>query len=241
MNPTSKPLKMSLRVIDNQWMTPTVFSLKFTPAEQDKIPGFAAGQFVSVTIPGAGPKGRDLRRAYSIASPPEQEYLELCVKLVPDGPGTQYLSQLKKDDLFEGILPFGDFVYKTEPSRHVCFVATGTGVAPFRAMALSKNYQQTPPASAICLFGSTREEELLYDQDFSKLSSIKWVPCLSRCDENWNGFKGRVTHYLRESKLDWANTDFYLCGNGQMISEVKAFLMEEMKVEKKAVIVEKYY
>src|SRR5262245_37571256 len=141
-------------VIHNKKVTPTVFELAF---KTDQPCSFKAGQFISIIIPGAGPKGRDLRRAYSIASPPEFDHLELCITLVEGGPGTRSLSSLKAGDTFKGVAPYGDFIFKTPPNRHVLFFATGTGIAPFRAMILSKSYQQAPPKSATCLVG-VREE-----------------------------------------------------------------------------------
>src|SRR3954468_16097009 len=108
-------------------LTPTVFELTFDTNEPVE---FQAGQFISIVIPGAGPKGRDLRRAYSIASAPEVRPVELCVKLVEDGPGTNYLYKLKEGDSFRGFAPYGDFTYEPKPGRHAMFIATGTGLAP---------------------------------------------------------------------------------------------------------------
>lgn len=214
-------------------LTRSVFELKF---ETNRPLDFIGGQFISVVIPGAGPQGRDLRRAYSIASSPEINPIELCIKLVPSGPGTTYLSHLRnKDDQFKIFAPYGDFVYKTLPQRHACFIATGTGVAPFRSMVFSKAFRSAPPLSAHCLFGVRDEEELLYMDDFAKESStnplfnqiFRWLPTLSRPSSNWKGLQGRVTDLLKnmDSGFAWLETDYYLCGNGAMIDEVKAFLL----------------
>src|SRR5690348_7481713 len=99
-------------------LTPTVFQTSF---ETDAALQFQAGQFVSVIVPGAGPKGRDLRRAYSVASAPENRPVELCIKIVEDGPGTQYLYSLKAGDTFRVMAPYGDFVYKPKVGRSICF------------------------------------------------------------------------------------------------------------------------
>ena len=197
-------------------LTPTVFDQTF---ETDKPLEFSAGQFVSIIIPGAGPKGRDLRRAYSVASSPEQRPVELCVKIVEDGPGTQYLFRLKPNDTFKAMAPYGDFTYKAKAGRHVCFVATGTGIAPFRAMAMSTHFQQSPPASATCLLGVRTEEELLYQDStggFGAATGVKLINTVSKPTDAWKGFRGRVTDYLQSLGMDypWLETDFYLCGNG---------------------------
>jgi CDP-4-dehydro-6-deoxyglucose reductase len=229
-------------------VTPTVFELAFEPGEPvnpahhgEKF-HFQAGQFISIVIPGAGPKGRDLRRAYSIASCPEVRPVELCVKLVEEGPGTNYLYHLKPGETFKGYAPYGDFVYEPKHDRHICFVSTGTGVAPFRSMLESKHYNENKAKTVLCLLGVRTEDELLYHEHFVNHREVKWVPAVSKPTDKWKGFKGRVTDYLRslDNHFPWTDCEFYLCGNGEMIKEVKA-LLAERKVEPAAIHMEKYY
>lgn len=225
-------------------LTPTVFEIGF---ETDSSVEFIAGQFISIVIPGAGPNGRDLRRAYSIASEPSQRPVELCVKLVEKGPGTNYLYKLREGDVFKGVAPYGDFVFEHKPGRHVCFISTGTGIAPFRSMLLSKNFSDNLPASVMCLLGVRDEDEILYDEEMSKLSwgnkKLRWVTAVSRPkSDQYKGFRGRVTDYLRSLGQDypWVDTDYYLCGAGAMIDEVKAILTEK-GVQKDSIHQEVYY
>src|ERR1700746_2243310 len=145
-----KATEFKCQVKSHRMLTPTVFEITF---DTDQPMEFKAGQFVSVIVPGAGPKGRDLRRAYSIASAPELRPVELCVKLVEDGPGTNYLYTMRTGAEFRGVAPYGDFIYRTHSAKNACFIATGTGIAPFRAMVYSTSYKQDPPAKAYCLLG----------------------------------------------------------------------------------------
>src|SRR4051794_15492745 len=97
-----KATEFRCKVKSFQMLTPTVFETTF---ETEHPLVFEPGQFASVIVPGAGPKGRDLRRAYSIASGPEVYPIELCIKLVEDGPGTSYLYNLKVGDSFRIMAP----------------------------------------------------------------------------------------------------------------------------------------
>jgi NAD(P)H-flavin reductase len=219
-------------------LTPTVYELGFdTEPKFD----FEAGQFISVVVPGAGPKGRDLRRAYSIASAPEVRPVELCIKVVEDGPGSNYLYKLRPNDEFKGYAPYGDFTFEPKAGRHAFFISTGTGIAPFRAMVMSEAYRKATPVSAKCIIGVRTEEELLYQKDFDELP-VEWISAVSQPSGNWKGFKGRVTDYLRALGPDfpWKETEYYLCGNGSMITEVKAILAEK-GVDKESIHQEKYY
>lgn len=248
-------------VKSHRMITSTVFELAF---ESEPIPSadpakcvpmepfnFRAGQYISIVVPGAGPNGRDLRRAYSIASEPEKRPVELCVKIVDSGPGSNYLNNLRPGDQFRGYAPYGDFTYETPATRGVCFIATGTGIAPFRAMMLSKEFQMNLPVDALCILGIRDEEELLYKTELSDriFKSIngnsfcsKWIPCVSQPKREWAGFRGRVTDYLRSlgDSYPWKDTDYYLCGAGQMIDEVRAILTEK-GVEKDAILREIYF
>ncbi len=220
-------------------LTPTVFEVAFKPSSELS---FEAGQFISIIVPGAGPHGRDLRRAYSIASAPEQHPVELCVKLVEGGPGTNFLFKLRPGDQFRGMAPYGDFTYEPKPGRHACFIATGTGIAPFRSMILSDFFKQNVPAGATCLLGVSDEAEVLYDAELKAISGLRWVPCVSRPKGDWAGFRGRVTDYLRSLGEDypWQQSEFYLCGSGAMIDEVKQILAER-GVEKTSIHQEVYF
>ncbi len=240
-----KALTVEATLIAKKTLTADVIELLFRAEPEFS---FQPGQFISIVVPGRGPGGRDLRRAYSIASAPElksgdRSVFELCVKLVEGGPGTQYLNGLKIGEKLTGMAPFGDFVFKPKAGRHAIFIATGTGIAPFRSMVLSKIYRENLPVSAKLLFGARSEVDLLYTEEMlGVLGAGSWVQALSRPELNWCGFKGRVTDWLRqnEAAIAWSETEFYLCGNGAMIDEVKQILSSK-GVEKPSIHQEVYY
>ncbi len=222
-----------------RFVTPTVFHLVF---EADQGFTFKAGQFLSVIVPVSAEK--NLRRAYSIASAPEDTTHHLCVKLVDTGPGTNYLTGLKPGESFSFMAPYGHFIFRPGTGRTAVFVSTGTGISPFHSIAFSKGFLDQPPPRSICLFGARSEDELLYADRF-QTSTIEWVPCLSRPTGNWSGYRGRVTDFLRhqishDASFDFKAADFYLCGNGEMIREAKQLLFER-GVEKAQIFQEAYF
>ncbi|TMA72814.1 MAG: hypothetical protein E6J72_20250, partial [Deltaproteobacteria bacterium] len=77
-----------------EW-TPRTRSLFLRAAGGARMP-FRAGQFISLELPvGERPP---LVRPYSIASDPDDELIEICVDLVPDGMGSAYLFSLAAGD-----------------------------------------------------------------------------------------------------------------------------------------------
>src|SRR5439155_26410749 len=95
---------------------------------------YVPGQFVSFT---AEIKGSPITRAYSIASPPNGRRFDLCLNRVLEGHLSPYLFDLKPGDLVRMTGPFGGFIFR-QPVQDSVLVATGTGVAPFRAMLIDQ-------------------------------------------------------------------------------------------------------
>ena len=229
------------KVTGRKTLAQDVFELKLA-----RPPGltFQAGQYISIVIPGAGPGGRNLRRAYSIASAPEWNDIELCVKLVDGGPGTSYLNSLQPGLEFQGQAPFGDFCLEHDQNLPCLFIGTGTGLAPLRSMVLSNEWTSKAPTGF--LLGVRSEQDIIYPELFTDdrpaaLRQDHVRICLSRPnDPNWSGFKGRVTDYMRQMDWDFAKSHYYLCGSGAMIAEVKDLLTAK-GVGKEQIHTEKYF
>jgi ferredoxin-NADP reductase len=166
------------------------------------------------------------------------------VKLVEGGPGTNFLIKLRPGDRFRAFATYGDFTFEPKAGRAACFIATGTGIAPFRSMVFSKAFRENPPTQSFCLLGVREEEEVIYTEEFTTVENLTWVAAVSRPNAGgaWKGFKGRVTDWLRAQgpEFPWKETEFYLCGNGGMIDETKA-LLAERGVEKTSIHQEIYY
>lgn len=224
------------RVLDLTWLTPTVFRLRFEPLKRF---AFEPGQFVSVVVPAMSKTVKSVKRCYSFAGTPEEArnlgYYELCIKHVEGGRGTNYLASLSRGDLFRVFAPYGHFTLgKTKQPKNICFIATGTGLAPFRSMALSEQFKQVA-VSATVLFGARTADEVFYQKEFEK-AGVKFVATVSR-DEKSGLFQGRVTDYLKQlpKSFPFHQTDFYLCGNGEMVAEVNSLLRGAFGVPEKNV------
>ncbi len=221
-------LKFTGEVLRNEFITPTVFEVDFK-VDTDAF-RFVAGQFIMVKFKDVDNPEKTLSRAYSILSAPEDKVITLCVKYVEGGKGTQYLKDLKVSDRVNLTGPYGKFVYKTQKPRTPFFISTGTGIAPYVSMIESAAYQEQAPSQGVCLFGVRTEDEILYEHYFRKHKNFEYIPTVSRPrNPHWQGFKGRVTHYLQElpDNRDWTLCDYYICGGNDMIKEVKELLLKK--------------
>jgi NAD(P)H-flavin reductase len=191
---------------------------------------FKAGQFISFEVPALG-STRLVTRPYSIASPPRQSAaVTLVLNVVPNGPGSTYLFSLRPgvETTFRG--PAGSFYLRDDSSRHVLFVATGTGIAPIWSML--QTLVERNDDRRLTLFWGLRTERDLYHQDelntwSTTRPNFHSVVTLSRPSGQWRGAVGRVTK-LVESNIDTVNNlEAYLCGNSGMIKDVTGILREK--------------
>jgi ferredoxin-NADP reductase len=206
---------------------------------------FIAGQYISIEVTEIKEGHARLNnRPYSIVSPPEEsEVLKLCVNLVSGGPGSGYLHALNPGDKVAFLYPMGYFTVHDEATTSLLFVATGTGIAPIKSMILHLlRSGRTRPMTLY--WGVRKEEDLYYQEEFASLAEqypfFKYFTTLSRPSAGWRGMRGRVTEHLPEGIGSVENLEAYLCGNGEMIKEVRSLLIEK-GIVRKSIHHEKFY
>ncbi|HZP16706.1 MAG TPA: FAD-dependent oxidoreductase, partial [Terriglobales bacterium] len=130
--------------------------------------GFVPGQWLSLKH--TRPDGEEITRAYSIASAPsENSRFALCLNRVQDGFMSNLLCDMKEGDEIDCQGPFGDFILRP-PMRDTVFIATGTGIAPFRAMLhwLLRDPARHQGKQLWLIFGSRTEQDIYYHDEFLK-------------------------------------------------------------------------
>ncbi len=203
---------------------------------------FTPGQFVSFTAEIAGKR---ITRAYTIASPPEPHRValcrfELCLNLAPDGLFSHLLFGMQSGEMVEMRPPLGTFVLR-QPPRDSLFIATGTGIAPFRSMLRAHLNADSPQFTL--LYGARYESHLMYRAEFEDLAArfprFRFWPTLSRPEAGWTGRTGHVQQHLEEALDGRRDLDVYLCGLKLMVDDVRARL-KTGGFDRKQIFYEKY-
>ena len=169
-----------------------------------------------------------VNRSMSIASTPAvKNELVMCWDVSPMGKGCQWLLSKNVGDSVEFMGPLGVFLYNHESTHNAVFVATGTGIAPFYS-ALNEFLPTGTMPKTTLYWGLRHEEDLFWNEQLTNLANnnpaFEYKVCLSQPSESWSGRKGHVTSYVMNEETDFANTDFYLCGSGKMVTEVVELL-----------------
>ena len=200
----------------------------FFEAIETEIFDFIPGQFVTLDLPISDRPSKRLR-SYTIASMPDNtNRFELIIVLLEPGSGSHYLFGNSNPGLeikFRG--PLGHFVLPAIIERDICFICTGTGIAPFRSQLLYLLEHKIPTKQIHLVYGSRHTSDLLYYEEMKKLEmefpDFHFHATLSReTSGNWPGPIGYV-HPLYEKICEDGkkDMDFYLCGWRMMIDEAK--------------------
>lgn len=194
---------------------------------------YLPGQFITVHFEH---DGKMLRRSYSIANiPTDNNCIEFAAGFVENGPGTQFLFNLKVGDSIQISGPFGRLILKDEVPKRYIMVATSTGVTPFRAMLteLEHRLTQDPELNVVILLGVQKREDTLYREEFlnfaAKNQRFQFRAHLSResvDNLHQHEFCGYVQHAFPELNLNHEQDRIYLCGNPAMIDESFNYLKE---------------
>jgi ferredoxin-NADP reductase len=205
--------------------------------------GFVPGQWLSVKA--NTNDGEEITRAYSIASPPsENARVAFCLNRVEAGFMSNHLCDLKEGETITFQGPFGDFTLRP-PLRDTVFIATGTGVAPFRSMLhwlLAENARHQGRDFWL-LFGARHHHDIYYREEFEKLAAehgnFHFLPTLSRANDDWKGLRGYVQQRLGEIVGMRSDMHAYICGLDKMV-KANRDLLKSLGWDRTSIRYEKY-
>jgi ferredoxin/flavodoxin---NADP+ reductase len=186
------------------------------------VPEYQAGQFITIGLPNPTEDNKIVRRAYSIASHPEnRKYIELVIRWVRKPiPGrlTTQLFNAKVGDEINWIKPTGSALSINEKlpdgskdERRIVCIGGGTGLAPFVSFA-QHLHAKGDKREIMVLHGASYVDELSYkdlltDLEYDSLDrgkdkwNFKYRASISRPQEwfnrSWGGQTGRVETFLR--------------------------------------------
>jgi len=205
--------------------------------------GFVPGQWLSFKT--NKPDGEEITRAYSIASPPgEDNRFALCLNRVQDGFMSNFLCDIKEGDEIRCQGPFGDFILRP-PLRDTVFIATGTGIAPFRTMLhwLLADPARHQDKQLWLLFGNRTQEDIYYHQEFLSLAArhatFHYMPTLSRGAPEWQDLRGYVQEHVARIVRGRMDMHAYICGLDKMIKANRE-LLKGMGWDRRSILYEKY-
>lgn len=182
---------------------------------------FIPGQYIDVIGPGGA------RRSYSIANASfRDKQLELHIRAVDGGAMSHYwFEQVKENDLLRLNGPLGTFFLRDVTGLDLVFLATGTGIAPVKAMLESVHDKPAgKQPRSVNIFWGGRTQQDLYFNVMGVIGRFNFVPVLSRANAQWKGARGHVQQAMLAALPNLSQVTVYACGSDAMIRDAKTSL-----------------
>ena len=212
------PDRTHVKVTAVKDVSPSARTITFTADQNDILPPFQCGQYVSLEFE---IDGTLTTRPYSISSAPfqareiEEPFFEITVR---NGKrGQSFVScwlydNVKPGDTFIAHLPFGQFyVEPLRDSKHIVALAGGSGITPFCSMAREIEHG-TLDVDLTILYGSVSTRDIILKEQLEAIQSprVRIIHVISDQPE-YPGEKGFLTARLIE-KYAQPDSTFFVCG-----------------------------
>lgn len=190
-----------------------------------------AGQYLDWTMHVPNPDDRGNRRAFTIASAPNEREVRLGVKFYQGASAyKQALATLKPGDVIYGSQLAGEFTLPKDTGEKLAFIAGGIGVTPFRSIVkdlLNRQEQR----DIVMLYGNNKLDEVAYACLFDEAAQIglKIVHAVNEdaalaLDGVHFGFID--ADLIRREVPDFATRTFYISGPRAMVTRFQSVLKE---------------
>lgn len=219
------------------WLTGSVVKLVKETVQATTIaldvpgwPGHRAGQHVDIRLTAGD--GYQAERAYSIASAPRANYLELTVERISGGEVSPYLvDDLREGDELELRGPVGgDFVWEAALGGPLLLIAGGSGIVPLGSML--RHHRVIHSRVPVRLLYSVRSpHSFIYRDEIMRFATSDDVDVsltyTRSAPAGWNGFRRRLDVAMLDD-VSWAPADqplTFICGPTAFVETAAALLV----------------
>jgi len=187
---------------------------------------YKSGQFINLMR-----TSDDLTRSYSLASTPDEDFLELHIKHVPDGKMSSWVFEtLQIGDEVAFFGPAGDCFYVPgSPEQSLLLVGTGTGLAPL--YGILRDVLAQKHSGPVHLFHASLAAPGLYlEQELRGLASqynhFTYTPCVLHGDVPEGGQQGNIADIPAAQLGSLSGYRVFLCGDPPIVNALrqKSFL-----------------
>lgn len=222
---SARPRQAKAFVDSVERLAPDVVRLKLELADGEYL-DFRPGQFLQVSVPGAG-----VVRSYSPASTPAAlPKIDLMIRLLPGGVMSKWLTeQAQVDDVVDLEGPFGSFFLREKVRAPHILVAGGTGLAPILSIIDTLRGQSGRKPPMLLSFGCATPETLFGLEDLELRRH--WLPSFKSrisVDRGATGelLAGNPVQALTQADAADPDTVAYICGPPPMVEAAQRRLAE---------------
>ena len=220
--------KMPARVRSMQRASHDVMLLGLQlPANDNFV--YRAGQYVDVMLNDGS------KRSYSMSNAPgtgATNTLAFHVRHRPGGKFTDVLfGTMKEKDMVRIEGPYGSFFLREDSDKPIIFLASGTGLAPIKAIIEHMHANGTARCATL-YWGGCRPHDLYLEpwirQQLAAMPQLRYVPVVSEplAQDIWRGRTGFVHQAVLEDFADLSKYQVYACGAPVVIEAARSAYLQ---------------
>ena len=220
--------------------TPNAVSILFDiPEALQADYTFTAGQYLNIKY---SFEGKEIRRAYSICTPPKSKEIRVVVKKVPYGAFSSFANtELRAGDTLNVQTPEGRFTLEPDTkatNNYAAFVA-GSGITPVLSI-IKTVLEEEPQSTFVLVYGNKSIEETIFHKEIHALQQqfvnrffVHFVYSQSKEADSLFGRieKAAVNFVLNNKHKEKTFDRYFLCGPEDMITTVSTILKERNVTE----------
>jgi glycine betaine catabolism B len=186
------------------------------------------GQFIMVS---ADINGEKVRRAYSIASSPTRDLLDITIRQTDTPTMSKYLNERKGGDELDVKGPYGKFIWTEKVSPNLVCLGAGSGITPFRAF-LQYIIDKKLDNKIVLLYSCGYGDNVIFKDELEKLvkqvKNCNYGLYITRDPMGISNVKlGRINKKALEAHVkDLPDANYYLCGTPGFVSSLIEGLQE---------------
>ncbi|MFH0855848.1 MAG: FAD/NAD(P)-binding protein [Candidatus Omnitrophota bacterium] len=213
-----QPLKAVIEEVIEE--TPTIKTFRLKP---EGVFTFSTGQFIELTVPGAG------EAPFTPSSDPGING-ELELTIMNAGEVTSKLHSMRQGDVVGIRGPYGKgYPLDKFKGKDILIVGGGVGLAPLRSLLFSLFATIDKYNKVVLRYGSRSSKDIVYKSlipEWSKKDKVDVLASVDVGDPQWQGNVGLVTTILGNAPVDFANTLGIVCGPPIMMKFVTLKLLD---------------
>lgn len=223
----AKNFRQVLTLIKKEQLSRDCEAFIFKPEKKIE---FEAGQFLEWTLSHEHPDSRGIRRFFTIASSPTEDFIMLASKFYPN-PSTFKIALKSMDKGGEIIASdlAGEFTLPEDKRIKLVFIAGGIGITPFRSQVkymLDKNEKR----DIVLLYSNKTAEDIVF-RDLFDSAQKNGVRTVYVNNDQMGYINEKV---IKEKVPDWRQRIFYISGPEPMVEAFEKILAQ-MGLERKKI------
>ncbi|HTY44507.1 MAG TPA: FAD/NAD(P)-binding protein [Patescibacteria group bacterium] len=213
-----KPIEATIENIIEE--TPTIKTFVIKPREHFE---FRTGQFIELTLPGAG------EAPFTPSSDPNIKDT-IDVTIMNAGRVTSMLHACSSPTTVGIRGPYGKgYPLDTFEGKDIVIVGGGVGLAPLRSLLFALFSRMDRYNKVVLRYGARTSKDMVYKHllpDWAKKDKVDVVTTVDVGDPSWNGNVGLVTTILKDMPVDLKNAVVIVCGPPVMMKFVTLKLLD---------------